>query len=78
MIIMPRLHIQILLTINLLIKQAQAEQYEDNTIKIEWIVNDQSTTNFTMSSSSMSSGNYFSFGLSKDQKMVTLKNIKNK
>ena len=78
MIIVPRLHIQILLTINLLIKQAQAEQYEDNTIKIEWIVNDQSTTNFTMSSSSMSSGNYFSFGLSKDQKMVTLKNIKNK
>ena len=46
------------------------EPYISESITINWISNDQSTTNFTMSSSGMTSGNYFSFGLSTDQSMV--------
>lgn len=44
---------------------------EVNNIKINWTVNDQTTTYFTMSSR-LADGNYFAFGLSLDQSMVTI------
>jgi len=51
------------------------ETYTSGSIKIEWTSNDQNKTNFTMSSSGMTSGNYFAFGLSYDTSMVILKKI---
>ena len=64
----------ILLSICVIFYQAQAGQYLDGPISLNWISNDQSTTNFSMSSSGMSNGNYFAFGFSKDQQMVWINN----
>ncbi len=48
------------------------ETYTSGSINIGWTSNDQDKTNFTMSSSGMTSGNYFAFGLSDDTSMVIL------
>ena len=72
-----KLYILILLAITLISKQAQAGQYIDDTILINWISSDKSTANFTMSSSGISNGNYIAFGFSRDQQMVKInKNVK--
>jgi len=50
--------------------------YQSNLININWIGNSSfNSLNFTMSSSGMTSGNYFAFGLSNDTSMVKLKKI---
>jgi hypothetical protein len=71
--IKPRLNILMVFIINLIIERSQALQYEDNLIKIAWVVNDQNTTNFTMSCSNIINKNYIAFGLSNDEKMVLIK-----
>ena len=50
--------------------------YQSNLINITWIGNSSfNSLNITMSTSGMTSGNYFAFGLSNDTSMVILKNI---
>jgi hypothetical protein len=52
------------LTLILKFLPISADSYTSGLIGINWIINGQSTTNFTMSSSGMTSGKYFAFGLS--------------
>jgi hypothetical protein len=59
-------------TTNIRISIIVGGSYSSNSINITWIGNSSlNSLNFTMSSSGMTSGNYFSFGLSTDQSMVT-------
>lgn len=59
-------------TVNLVYGDSLSYHYvdSDNGITVEWASNHQITTNFTMTSSSLTKGNYFAFGLSTDQNMV--------
>lgn len=57
---------------NLRLASAGGGQYTSGSISIVWLDNNATTTNFTMSSTGITKGSYFAFGLSTDTEMVCL------